>query len=1365
MRLDRLPLGQWFPPSPVPRMSYPARSLRSAAFAVVSAVVLSVSCSDSRDASLISGPRSMTRLEAEKPLSDQIDELTASLFLSGHRTSVQARWANVKRQSMKNASGRAQHASLMQWIEQHTTSIAPPAGETQQHAATRLVLLMSTYVYEGPDATPPEISAETDATVEIILPTETDTAVTPARHAGVIFPAGAVSEPTVIVVSENTDPFPAECSGPLPTSRCQYPLFYKFSAFPNVRLNLPVRIAVCHVNTGDRRVPLADHDRFRLAHEAPPDPSAFHPEGVREEGIEILPLVSVGPLLTCEDTHAHDHAAADAPRGTFASLMWSVRSHASRIVAAAASVFAPKTLYAIDRGGGGEAFRFSNFATVDPESRADVAPSTTFTLSSSSVAVGGSLTINAWSIENLGTAAAPGVTPTVVLARDSAMTQELQTLATLPTRAIAPLQPVAVEPLDVAMPGSLTPGTWFVGVRLVSSGVNAESDLTNNHVSARVTVGDPTVLFCPDGPEGSFGDMQAAIDAAPSNGTVLICDGEHRFDNATVSKPLTIRSQNRAGSTVGNLSEGSEGQSGVPAFVVDGVTSGLVRFVDLHFSIQGRGIHALNAYDQIVVDSSRFTGRGSTFVIGIMNRESSVSGARVEITNSIFSNLGLGVFPVGAVETNVRRSTFDTHSGGSIVYSFQGAFEGRPASYSFGTVEDNVFRNCAQVGCVRHLTAGQVVIARNRFEGGPRPINVFLGVIRLTATTTDPRLPAIIEDNVIVGTAGSSPTSTDWPFPIGIAIGETQPVQHIIRRNQITNAQSAISLSGSALVTDNVIQGGNIAISHASGSVVARNNDVVGTAGSFTSSPNALSDLRCNYWGSPSGPTNPVGGAQFTPWATQPVAGTGADCDPTIPATVRVCTTSGDNVPTYASASVAYSQVAMNGTVLFCDGTHLVQNVDVRKSATFAAEAPGMPTLNANGALSVFRSFNQPADIVIRGLRLIGATEHTIHVNSINSLLVQNSRIEPHQTFPYNPDQSQYQEGYMSGVGVFGRVGAVTVENSTFAGGDIGVHVNVGCCTQDGAPGSADVTVRNSTFTGQSNAGVFTGGGSENYVLRVLDNSFQDCGRLGCTRAFTANGGSLEYEGNRFTATMTRPTLFALQMDMVPGGTARVDANVVTGAWNGQDRTQPSSFAFGSFIWFAGTSVGASRNSAGGVFQVFTLARPGAALTGSDNQISGVSILVAGGSQNSAQLQRNDISDYVRPLSPAAFAGANIRCNWWGSSEGPTGTDGVTPTAYTPWATQPIANTNVACDPNATTPSISIRNDYSGAITLDPGGLLAAGESISLSSSVPLTVSVWDCGEVGGCRWAPYTLQPGRAYHVITDPAGPAANLTIVEMP
>src|SRR6202040_1447931 len=94
------------------------------------------------------------------------------------------------------------------------------------------------------------------------------------------FEAGSVAENTVIVISQNLlTAYPKNCSGPLTTLLCQYPQFYNFDQFPHKKLLKGAKFAVCHVNNPDSpRHPLADHDRFRLAH-AKPDNSADYTPG------------------------------------------------------------------------------------------------------------------------------------------------------------------------------------------------------------------------------------------------------------------------------------------------------------------------------------------------------------------------------------------------------------------------------------------------------------------------------------------------------------------------------------------------------------------------------------------------------------------------------------------------------------------------------------------------------------------------------------------------------------------------------------------------------------------------------------------------------------------------------------------------------------------------------------------------------------------------------------------------------------------------------------------------------------------------------------------------------------------------------
>jgi hypothetical protein len=84
---------------------------------------------------------------------------------------------------------------------------------------------------------------------------------------------------------------------------------------------------------------------------------------------------------------------------------------------------------------------------------------------------------------------------------------------------------------------------------------------------------------------------------------------------------------------------------------------------------------------------------------------------------------------------------------------------------------------------------------------------------------------------------------------------------------------------------------------------------------------------------------------------------------------------------------------------------------------------------------------------------------------------------------------------------------------------------------------------------------------------------------------------------------------------------------------------------------------------------------------------------------------------------------------------------------------------------NVVTP-MTVRNDYIGAVTISVGSVqhfLNPGQTVPLHAAAAITVSVWDCGEPGGCKWDPYVLQPSLNYSVISHPAGPSTNLTIVQ--
>jgi hypothetical protein len=130
---------------------------RRGVIAVAAAALASLAaCTDSA-APLVTGPAGLASVTAPS-LDAQINTLINTLFRGGSVTVLEARWRNVKRQDMRNLSGRSQFVQLIAWIQKKTPEIHPAPDETKEHAAARIVLLMSLYVYGGPATQPPDVT-------------------------------------------------------------------------------------------------------------------------------------------------------------------------------------------------------------------------------------------------------------------------------------------------------------------------------------------------------------------------------------------------------------------------------------------------------------------------------------------------------------------------------------------------------------------------------------------------------------------------------------------------------------------------------------------------------------------------------------------------------------------------------------------------------------------------------------------------------------------------------------------------------------------------------------------------------------------------------------------------------------------------------------------------------------------------------------------------------------------------------------------------------------------------------------------------------------------------------------------------------
>jgi alpha-tubulin suppressor-like RCC1 family protein len=471
----------------------PARVARAVAVIAAGTLLTLGACAD-RDAASITGIR-RAPAHLEETLDGQISAMIAAIFPPREGNPIATMWSGAKKKAQLN-DPRAGSSLLdvVALIRKATPKIIPPPSLTQDAAAAQLVLLMSLYVHAGPATQPPPaLTPESDAKLALVLPTEAQTVQTPSHQAVVVFAQGAVSQPTIVVISKEDRHFDEECSGPLPTTRCQYPQFYQFDVFPDVRLNIPALVAVCHVTAGDHRTARADHERFRLAHQTPTDPAAYHPEGTIEGDIEILPLVSVGDLTSCEDTEYHDHAMLPPGAGLLERLAFRTKSQLRRAAHALGTLVTPKSLYAIDRGGGGSVFMFSDFAVIDPQSQADLSVPGPFTASLSSVVRGQPVTVDAFDITNDGTGPAGRFVNQILLASNASLSEDVVALATLPTGGLNPEVVLRVASTVVTIPVGTAPGTYWLGVQVDGALTVTELDEENNVRSVQITVTDPIV--------------------------------------------------------------------------------------------------------------------------------------------------------------------------------------------------------------------------------------------------------------------------------------------------------------------------------------------------------------------------------------------------------------------------------------------------------------------------------------------------------------------------------------------------------------------------------------------------------------------------------------------------------------------------------------------------------------------------------------------------------------------------------------------------------------------------------------------------------------------------------------------------------
>lgn len=464
-------------------------------WSVVPLTLLAFAACTSDDVVRPTGPRiaaaapHMTLSQAQ--LDARITALIPPLFPTGLETSTGVRWDSIKDAMTRSltdptqlAVAKTQLINLTNYILAKKSTLTAPAGETVQSASTKLILYMAAYVY-GMEID--DVPTGPDAGVGIVLPnTDPPPITTQSGHAGVDFPYGAVNEPTIVTIVQNTEQY-ALCSGPLDTGLCQLPRYYIFDAFPHSRLNASATFGVCH--TRQAGLPWDDaafDDRLRLAHDKPADAANYVSGGTIVDGIEILPLVTA-TYLNCS---APDIVWAPQSASPIARLRYAMAGAFGRMV----DRLSPKLAYAIDvEQGGGLADYFSHFVIVDPVPRSVAGDLPDLTIgrlrvSPLSVYPGGDIDVK-WLVRNIGGYPNGTYVTAVLLSTDATLTpgSDLE-LARGTANAGLGSNSTAQHGQGVTIPANLSPGTYFLGVYVDPDNGITESNETNNYAVVKITV-------------------------------------------------------------------------------------------------------------------------------------------------------------------------------------------------------------------------------------------------------------------------------------------------------------------------------------------------------------------------------------------------------------------------------------------------------------------------------------------------------------------------------------------------------------------------------------------------------------------------------------------------------------------------------------------------------------------------------------------------------------------------------------------------------------------------------------------------------------------------------------------------------------
>jgi hypothetical protein len=805
--------------------------------------------------------------------------------------------------------------------------------------------------------------------------------------------------------------------------------------------------------------------------------------------------------------------------------------------------------------------------------------------------------------------------------------------------------------------------------------------------------------FCPSATGDGLGyqSLQTAIDTVTPGHTIWVCDGTHVVNEAVVNKPLTLRAENAGMAT---LTQAPTAVLGDAILDVNGTSIGKDAIVDLALQFIFAGLHARGTFDSVSVIRTSFTGSATVPCAGtgLITDATTVATAYVSISHSNFANSCNGIASNLPVDIDTYNSTFTKIGSFGMLYS-SGTSPSAPSPTGVpmmrtGRIVGNTFTNCGVSACIALESVGVDTISQNQIimTAGHANDGIFVNRAGEAAALIQ---PVIITNNVITGRPLTGPDSTPASWAYNGAIVESLDnagTADVIQGNRISGAYAAISSRSGSVFTlsDNKIDSNYVGVFISSGShIVANRNDfsnytypVVGgvliTIGQpvLGAPPLPAASFTCNWWGSGGGPVNMFSGvplSAYAPYSAARIAGKpGVTCDPTAVAmTVRACaTTNNSGIPTLPTIAAAYNAVPSGGTVLICNGS-FVATLDILKPVTITAEGPGMPTIDAGGALVSFGVGHVAGGAVtISHLRFTGGVVGQVILNAPSTTkdgattnIIGNEFHPPHEVGQPGPDWGIYLSNMDSST--------VNVDSNTFIGGDQGIS---------GAqiPGVV-VNVAANTFTGQTYHAIFTANADVSAVYSVTGNIFTDCSSgAACVMSFSR----MSIVNNTFTAHIGNPFLNAINISLQNGDLTPfvITNNTITGnGHHSTDRTAPATYpiqdAAISVTSGVATVVGNHiTNAFEGIASINA-----ANITATDNVITTTFAPLTGGGGGAGIFTANwnDFSDYITGVGNPTqlnLGALNVQLNWWGQVSGPTQIDPVIGSAaYTPFATAPVA--------------------------------------------------------------------------------------------